>query len=66
MIQHLQEAGKLSRSARKNHGGDTRIKYDNPSSKSNQKEENSHYTPVLLGNIDGRLGKGKFHSLRIL
>ena len=24
------------------------------------------YTPVLLGNINGRLGKAKFHSLRIL
>ena len=31
-----------------------------------KKRKNSHYTPVLLGNINGRLGKAKFHSLIII
>ena len=30
------------------------------------KKKNSYYTPVLLGHINGRLGKAKFSSLRIL
>ena len=30
------------------------------------KNENRHYKPVLLGNMNVRLGKAKFHSLRII
>ena len=51
MIQHPQEAEKLNISASKKHGGETRIKYDKPYSKSNQKENNSHYKPVHTADL---------------
>ena len=31
-----------------------------------KKRENIHYIPVLLGHTNGRLGKYKFNSLRII
>ena len=31
-----------------------------------KKRENKHYTHVLLGKVNGRLGKSRFHTLRIL
>ena len=31
-----------------------------------KKKKNSHYTPVILGNMNGRLSKAKFHSIKIL
>ena len=30
------------------------------------KKKNRHYTPILIGNTNGRLGKAKFCTLRIL
>ena len=33
---------------------------------STTKYKNSHYTPVLLGNVNVRLVKAKFYSLRII
>ena len=40
--------------------------YDNSSNKSDWKEKNQHYVPILIGNAKGRLGNVKFCTPMIL